>query len=87
MSKATQVEATRLGIKLWHLPAYWPNLNLIERAWKVMNEEVRDNVYFPDAKTFTSTIKDFSLNRWSKLSKSLTARFADNFQVFKISAF
>ena len=47
--------SARLGIKLWHLPPYSPNLNLIERAWKVMNEEVRNNVYFPDAKTFTST--------------------------------
>lgn len=87
VSKATQAEATRLGIKLWHLPPYSPNLNLIERAWKVMNEEVRDNVYFHDAKTFTSTIKDFFLNRWSKLSKSLTTRFADNFQVIQKPAF
>lgn len=85
VSKATQVQATPLGIKLWHLPPYSPKLNLSERAWKVMNEEVRDNVYFPDAKTFTSTIKDFLLNRWRKLSKSLTARFADNFQVIQKS--
>ena len=61
--------------------------NLIERAWKVMNEVVRDNVYFPVAKTFTSTFKDLFLNRWSKLSKSLTARFADNFQVIQKPAF
>lgn len=52
-----------------------------------MNEEVRDNVYFPDAKTFTSTIKDFFLNRWSKLSKSLINRFSDNFQVVQKPAF
>ena len=87
VSKATQAEARRLGIKLWHLPPYSPNLNLIERAWKVMNEEVRDNVYFPDAKTFTSTIKDFFLNRWRKLSKSLINRFTDNFQVIQKPAF
>lgn len=87
VSKATQAEATRLNIKLWHLPPYSPNLNLIERAWKVMNEEVRDNVYFPDAKTFTSTIKDFFQTRWRKLSKSLTNRFLDNFQVIKKPAF
>jgi transposase len=87
VSKATLAQAVRLGIKLWHLPPYSPNLNLIERAWKVMNEQVRNNVYFPDAKTFTSTIKDFFLNRWRKLSKSLTARFADNFQVIQKPAF
>lgn len=87
VSKATQIEAARLDIKLWHLPPYSPNLNLIERAWKVMNEQVRDNVYFPDEKVFTSTIKDFFLNRWSKLSKSLTTRFADNFQIIQKPAF
>lgn len=87
VSKATLAEAVRLDIKLWHLPPYSPNLNLIERAWKVMNEQVRNNVYFPDAKIFTSTIKDFFLKRWSKLSKSLTARFADNFQIIEKPAF
>ena len=87
VSKATQIVAAHLGIKLRHLPPYSPNLNLIERAWKVMNEQVRDNVYFPDEKIFASSIKDFFLNRWSKLSKSLTTRFADNFQVIQKPAF
>ena len=87
VSKATQAEATRLGIKLWHLPPYSPNLNLIERVWKVMNEEVRDNIYFPDAKTFISAIKDFFLNHWNKLFKLLTTRFSDNFQVIQKPAF
>ena len=34
-----------------------------------------------------NTIKDFFLNRWSKLSESLTTRFADNFQVIQKPAF
>ena len=87
VSKATLEEAVRLNIKLWHLPPYSPNLNLIERVWKVMNEQVRDNVYFPDAKTFSATIKDFFLKSWSKLSKSLNSRFADNFQIIQTPAF
>ena len=41
-----QIVAARLGIKLLHLLRYSPNLNLIERAWKVRNEQVRDNVKF-----------------------------------------
>ena len=48
-----------------------------------MNEQVRDNVNFPDEKVFTSTIKDFLLNRWSKLAKSLTTRFTGNFRSFR----
>lgn len=66
---------------------YSPNLNLIERAWKVMNEKVRDNVYFPDAQTFTCAIKNFFQHDWHKLSRSLSSRFTDNFQTFQNPAF
>jgi hypothetical protein len=52
-----------------------------------MNEQVRENVYFPDENVFASTIKDFFIHRWSKLSKSLITRFADNFQVIQKPAF
>jgi hypothetical protein len=38
-------------------------------------------------KVFASAIKDFFLHRWSKLAKSLTTRFADNFQIIKKPAF
>jgi transposase len=87
VSKATQIGAAHLGIKLWHLPPYSPNLNLIERAWKVMNEQVRDNVYFPDGKAFTAAIKNFFQHEWHKLARSLSSRFADNFQVIQKPAF
>lgn len=52
-----------------------------------MNEQVRDNVHFPAEKVFVSTIKDFFLNHCSKLSKSLTTRFADNLQIIQKPAF
>ena len=39
--------AKRLGIKLIYLPPYSPNLNPIERLWKVMNEYTRNNKFFP----------------------------------------
>ncbi len=35
-------EAEELGIKLHYLPPYSPNLNPIERLWKVMNEYARN---------------------------------------------
>jgi hypothetical protein len=52
-----------------------------------MNEQVRDNVYFADEKVFALTIRDFFLNRWSKLVKSLTTRSSDNFQIIQKPAF
>ncbi|MCK5818162.1 MAG: transposase [Psychromonas sp.] len=32
-----------IGIKLHYLPAYSPNLKLIERLWKMMKEHARNN--------------------------------------------
>ncbi len=33
------------NIELHYLPPYSPNLNPIERLWKIMNEQVRNNRY------------------------------------------
>ena len=51
--KATIVreKAEELNIKLHSLPPYSPNLNPIERLWKVMNEHVRNNKFFHSAVT------------------------------------
>ena len=48
-----------------------------------MNEQVRDNVYFPNEKVFVSTIKDCFLNRSSKLSESSTPDSQETFRSFK----
>ncbi|MCK5818104.1 MAG: transposase, partial [Psychromonas sp.] len=42
-----------------YLPAYSPNLNPIERLWKVMNEHARNNKYFATAKDFRRSINNF----------------------------
>jgi transposase len=82
-SKETIEAAEKYGIELQYLPAYSPNLNLIERAWKVVNERVRNNVFFADANAFTSAIKNFLQKEWGKLRKELAPRFAMNFQILK----
>jgi transposase len=87
VSKDTRAAAEELGIRLWHLPPYSPNLNLIERAWKVMNEKVRNNVYFDDEKTFVAAIEGFFKTGWNKAKTSLSSRFTDNFQTVKNPAF
>jgi transposase len=87
VSKDTREAAAELGIQLWHLPPYSPNLNLIERAWKVMNEQVRNNVYFADANSFESAIKDFFRIKWKSLRKELAERFALDFQIFPTPSF
>ena len=42
-AQAFKDKAKDLNIRLLPLPPYSPNLNPIERLWKVMNEEVRNN--------------------------------------------
>ena len=51
--------AQRLNITLEFLPPYSPNLNLIERLWKLVKAKVLAARYFPDAKSFQKAILDF----------------------------
>ncbi|MCG3723366.1 transposase, partial [Vibrio cincinnatiensis] len=62
---------------------YSPNLNPIERLWKVMNEHVRNNIYFTSKSAFTSAIKEFFDATLPKVAGSLVSRITDNFQILK----
>lgn len=73
-------KAKELNINLVYLPPYSPNLNLIERLWKVMNEHVRNNVYFKSAKDFKDKIKQFFKKTLPKIAPSLYGRMNDEFQ-------
>jgi transposase len=57
-----------LGIVLHYLPPYSPNLNPIEIVWKVMNEHVRNNLFFSLAKEFREAIKQFFDHTWARPS-------------------
>ncbi|MDE9516352.1 transposase, partial [Xenorhabdus bovienii] len=72
-----------LNIELHYLPPYSPNLNPIERLWKYVNEQVRNNVYFPDTKTFRETLRHFFHVTLPEKAKELTTRLTDNFQILK----
>lgn len=72
--------AAKLNIKLLYLPAYSPNLNPIERLWKVMNEHVRNNRFFRTAADFRQSIDNFFQNTLPDIAASLGARINDNFQ-------
>jgi transposase len=72
------------GIELLFLPAYSPNLNLIERVWRLVKSRTLRNKYFPDFATFRGSIDSFmdSLNGTNRhLLKSL---ITENFQTFEI---
>ena len=54
---------TKSGVKITYLPAYSPNLNLIERLWKYLRREVIDTTDYPSFKEFTSAILSFFQRR------------------------
>ena len=72
--------ATKLNIKLFYLPPYSPNLNSIERLWKVMNENARNNKFFRTADEFRQSINDFFKITLPKIADGLRSRINDNFQ-------
>jgi len=74
-------KAKELNIKLHYLPPYSPNLNPIERLWKVMNEYARNNKYFATAKEFRHQINYFFDRTLPSIAGSLDERINDNFQV------
>jgi len=75
--------AKELNITLHYLPPYSPNLNPIERLWKVMNEHARNNIYFESAKSFRQQITTFFDETLPEIGSSLNKRINDNFQVLK----
>jgi len=79
-SERTKEAAKEHDIILHFLPTYSPNLNPIERCWKVMNERVRNNHYFQKAAEFRKEIENFFNVTWDVIAPSLVDRINDNFQ-------
>ena len=73
--------AYKLGIHLHYLPAYSPNLNSIERVWKLMNEKERNNVFFETAKDFKEKIRGFFKEKLPKILPNFRSRINDNFDL------
>jgi transposase len=82
-NKDVKKAAKKLKIKLHYLPPYSPNLNPIERLWKIMNEYARNNKFFKSAKDFKEAIYDFFKITVPKIKDELRSRITDNFQILK----
>jgi hypothetical protein len=66
-------------IKIHYLPPYSPNLNPIERLWKVMYEQVTYNRYYAKFADFTEGILGFFRDT-GKYKPQIQMRITDNFQ-------
>jgi transposase len=76
-------KAKEMNISLHFLPPYSPNLNPIERLWKVMNEKIRNNRFFKSAKDFKEAIRAFFSIILPNIGGTLNGRINDNFQLLK----
>lgn len=74
-------------IRLHFLPAYAPNLNAIERLWKVMHEHVTHNRYYENFPAFANAIMRFFKatlpRRWNSIRDTVT----DNFTIIRPDEF
>lgn len=66
--------------KLLFLPSYAPNLNLIERLWRFLYQNILSNRYFPTFQEFRQTILGFFANL-HRYRRQLSTLLTENFQV------
>lgn len=74
--------AERLGIELLYLPAYSPNLNLIERLWKFVKKHCLYNRYYADFTVFRQAIDGFLQTMHQRHPDELDRLFTLRFQTF-----
>jgi len=79
-SKDIRKFARKNRIMIHYLPAYSPNLNLIERLWKVMHEQVTYNHYYEKFADFAEAVRGFFENV-DACKNILQRRINDNFSI------
>jgi len=75
------LEGSNVRIKLHYLPPYSPNLNPIERLWKIMHSFVSNNRHYPKAKEFVESVNNFLNNTVLEIKEIILNRCKDNFQL------
>lgn len=83
-SKATQrFVAQTKTIELIYLPPRCPNLNLIERLWKLMREHVTYNHYYPRFADFQQAIRQFFNEKITQMQPVLIKRLREHFHIIQ----
>jgi transposase len=75
--------AARLNIELLFLPAYSPNLNLIERLWKFVKKQVLYSKYYSDFSHFRGAITDCLTQTHTTHRNEIDCLLTLNFQAFR----
>ena len=74
--------AARLHIELCFLPAYSPNLNLIERLWKFVRKQCLYSHYYADFASFKTAISTCLAQTHTTHKPALNSLLAPHFQLF-----
>lgn len=82
-SKETKKYVKNSRVVLHYLPAYSPNLNSIERLWKIMHECVSNNKFYLTEKEFVSAIRHFFNTTVHEIKDVIQSRITDNFEQLK----
>ncbi len=72
-------------IRLHYLPPYSPNLNPIERLWKIFRQMTLYNRYFATWQDFIERVRNFFIDKVHKIRRLLKERINDNFQTIKLN--
>ena len=68
-------------IKVHYLPPRSPNLNAIERLWKIMHEFACNNISFAKFSDFCTSIRNFFDNTMHNIHDVLISRITDHFRI------
>ena len=79
--------AAKLKIELLFLPAYSPNLNLIERLWKFVKKQCLYSRYYSEFQSFSNAITGCLQQTHSTYKQQLDSLLTLEFQTFKKSQF
>lgn len=74
--------AKLLGIQLLYLPSYSPELNLIERLWKLVKKKVLHSNYYPSFEEFRNALKHY-LDNLNEVKDELVSLLTWKFQSFE----
>ena len=72
-------------IKVHYLPPYSPNLNPIERLWKILREKKTYNKCYEKFVNFKTAIRSFFIEDIPKMKDELARRINDNFQRIQLN--
>lgn len=81
-AKDVQNYVKKSRIQLVWLPSYSPNLNLIERLWKMFKEHVTYNKYYPTFEEFKEKTIKFFHQRSGSFKEKVMSLLSERFHLF-----